>query len=131
QYEMAGPGMMPYPVTFGRPAARVTIEEAPIQVLDPRARILTWPNRITMADWEGWVQERGLYMPGEIDPRYGTPLEMHDPDEPENRGAILTATVGRGRYVYTSLSLFRQVPGGVPGGVRLLVNLLSAGLTPP
>jgi LmbE family N-acetylglucosaminyl deacetylase len=131
QYEMAGPGMMPYPVAFGRPAARVTIEEAPVRVLDPGARILTWPNRITATDWGGWVQERALYMPGEIDPRYGTPLEMHDPDEPENRGAILTASLGRGRYVYTSLSLFRQVPGGVPGGVRLLANLLSAGITPP
>ena len=74
-------------------------------------------------------------MPSEIDPRYRTPLAMNDPDEPENRGAILDGTLGKGRYVYTTLSIFRQVPAGVPGGgagrvVRLLVNLLSAGLSP-
>ena len=129
QYEMATSGLMPFPVGFTRPAARVTIEEAPANVLDPASKLLTWPNRLTAADWGDWVQERGLYMPSEIDPGYRTPLEMHDPGEPENRGAILDATVGKGRYVYTSLSIFRQVPAGVPGSVRLLVNLLSAGLT--
>ena len=131
QFEMATPGLMPYPIAHTRPAQRVAIEEAPVRVLEPRARVLTWPNRIVATDWEGWVQERGLYMPSEIDARYATPLAMNDPDEPENRGALLTATLGQGRYVYTTLSLFRQVPGGVPGGLRLLVNLLSAGLTPP
>ena len=69
-------------------------------------------------------------MPTTIDPRYRTPLELHDPGEPENRGALLEATLGRGRYVYTTLSLFRQLPAGVPGSARLLVNLLSAGLVP-
>jgi hypothetical protein len=128
QFEMAQPGMMPFPIGFTRPAARVTLEDAPVKVLDARSRLLTWPNRITEADWAEWVQERGLYMPSEIDPRYRTPLAMNDPGEPENRGAILDATVGKGRYLYTSLSLFRQIPGGVPGGVRLLVNMLSAGL---
>jgi hypothetical protein len=130
QFEMAEPGMMPFPIGFSRPAARVTLEEAPVRVLDARSPLLTAPNRITDDDWRTWVQERGLYMPSEIDPRYRTPLGMNDPGEPENRGAILEATLGRGRYVYTSLSLFRQVPAGVPGGVRLLVNLLSAGLGP-
>lgn len=128
QFEMAQPGMTPFPIGFTRPAARVTLEDAEVRVLDPQSRLLQWPNRITAEDWEGWVQERALYMPSEIDARYRTPLAMNDPGEPENRGAILEATAGRGRYVYTSLSLFRQVPAGVPGGIRLLVNLLSAGI---
>ena len=69
-------------------------------------------------------------MPSTIDPRYRTPLLMHDPGEPDNRGAILDAPLGKGRYIYTTLSLFRQTPAGVPGAVRVLVNLLSAGLAP-
>ena len=130
QFEMLRPGMMPFPITLTRPAARVTLENAPVTVLDPASKLLTWPNRIAATDWQEWVQERGLYMPSTIDPRYRTPLAMNDPDEPPNRGAILDATLGKGRYVYTSLSLFRQIPAGVPGSMRLLINLLSAGLTP-
>jgi LmbE family N-acetylglucosaminyl deacetylase len=128
QFEMAQPGMTPAPIGFTRPAARVTLEGAPVRVLDPRSRLLRWPNRITDADWADWRQERALYMPSTIDSTYRTPLEMHDPDEPEQRGAILELPMGRGRYVYTSLSLFRQLPSGVPGSARLFVNLLSAGL---
>ena len=130
QFEMAMPGMMPFPIAFTRPAARVTIEHAPVRIVDPRSKLLIWPNRITDADWAEWVQERAIYMPTEIDAQYRTPIAMNDPGEPENRGAILDATVGKGRYVYTSLSLFRQIPAGIPGGVRLLVNMLSAGITP-
>lgn len=128
QFEMQQPGMMPAPVSFGRPAARVTREDAPVTVLDAASRLLRWPNRIGEADWADWVQERALYMPSEIDASYRTPIAMQDPDEPEQRGAILDLPMGKGRYVYTSLSLFRQIPGGVPGGSRLLVNLLSANL---
>lgn len=128
QFEMAQPGMMPHPVEFSRPAARVTREDAPVRVLDAQSKLLRWPNRITDADWSDWVQERALYMPSTIDERYRTPLAMQDPEEPEQRGAILDLPMGRGRYVYTSLSLFRQLPSGVPGGARLFVNLLSAGL---
>ena len=130
QTEMARPGMMPFPVEFTRPAARVTIEDAPVQVLDATNRLLTWPNRIVADDWREWVQERALYMPTTIDPRYRTPLAMHDPGEADNKGAILETPLGKGRYVYTTLSLFRQVPAGIPGGMRLLVNLLSAGIVP-
>jgi len=128
QFEMAQPGMMPHPVEFSRPAARVTREDAPVRVLDAQSKLLRWPNRITDTDWSDWVQERALYMPSTIDERYRTPLAMQDPEEPEQRGAILDLPMGRGRYVYTSLSLFRQLPSGVPGGARLFVNLLSAGL---
>ncbi len=128
QFEMAQPGMMPHPVQFSRPAARVTREDAPVRILDAQSRLLRWPNRIIDPDWTDWVQERALYMPSTIDERYRTPLAMQDPDEPEQRGAILDLPMGRGRYVYTTLSLFRQIPGGVPGGARLFVNLISAGL---
>jgi hypothetical protein len=128
QFEMAQPGMMPRPVQFTRPAARVTIEDAAVRVLDPQSKLLRWPNRITDADWADWVQERALYMPSTIDPQYRTPIAMNDPEEPEQRGAILDLQMGRGRYVYTSLSLFRQLPSGVPGSARLFVNLLSAGI---
>jgi len=122
-------GVMPYPVTTPR-TSRVTEEDAPVTVLDPRSRLLNSPNKIGDADWNDWVQERGLYMPTVVDPHYSTPLEMHDPGEPENKGALLMTPLGKGMYVFTSLSLFRQIPGGVPGGPRLFVNLLSAGLEP-
>jgi LmbE family N-acetylglucosaminyl deacetylase len=130
QQEMTRPGLMPFPVGMGRSAQRVTLEDAPVTVLDAGAGPLAWPNRITDADWADWVQERSLYMPADIDPRYETPVEMHDPEEPPNRGAILTTRYGKGTYVYTTLSLFRQFPAGVPGSARLFVNLLSQGRNP-
>lgn len=128
QFEMQQPGMMPQPIAFSRPAARVTMENADVRVLDASSRLLRWPNRIAATDWAEWVQERALYMPSVIDSAYRTPIALNDPDEPEQRGAILDLPMGKGRYIYTSLSLFRQIPGGVPGGSRLLVNLMSAGL---
>jgi hypothetical protein len=126
QNEVQRPGVVPYPMTVARPHDRVTIEEAPVTVVDAASPLLSHPNRIGAADWEGWVQERSLYMPRTFDERYAAPLEMHDPGEPANRGAILVAPLGRGTYVYTSLSLFRQLPAGVPGAARLFVNLLAA-----
>ncbi|MBA3891413.1 MAG: PIG-L family deacetylase, partial [Gemmatimonadaceae bacterium] len=130
QYEMMRPGMMPYPVTIARPHDRVTIEDAPVRILDPSAPVLRTPNAITTADFDAWIQERGLYMPRTFDAAYVPVLEVNDPGEPPNHGAILVAPVGRGTYVYTSLSFFRQLPAGVPGAARLFVNLLGAG-TPP
>ncbi len=127
--DIATLGVMPFPVTTPR-TSRVTVEEAPVTVLDARSRVLNSPNKIGKDDWTDWVQERGLYMPTVIDPRYSTPLEMHDPGEADNKGALLVAPLGKGTYVFTSLSLFRQIPGGVPGGARLFVNLLSAGIEP-
>ena len=120
-------GVMPYPVTIPR-TSRVTVEEAPVTVLDPKSRLLAAPNKIGDADWKDWVQERGLYMPTIVDPHYSTPLEMHDPGEPDIKGAVLSTPLGKGMYVFTSLALFRQIPGGVPGGMRLFVNLIGAGL---
>ena len=127
QYEMARPGMLPYPIALGRPAARVTIEGAPVTILDPAHPLLNGPNKIVASDFEGWVQERSLYMPGSFDPQWTPLLEMHDPNEPENKGALLVAPYGQGTWVYVTLSLFRQLPAGVPGAARLIANLLAAG----
>ena len=133
QGEMTAPGVLPYPIALAPsgPAARVTEEDAKVTVADPRHKVLSWPNTITDADWSDWVQERALYMPSTIDAKWQTPLEMHDTGEGENRGALLVAPVGKGMFVYTTLSLFRQIPGGVSGGPRLFVNMLSAGTEPP
>jgi LmbE family N-acetylglucosaminyl deacetylase len=127
QTEIQAPGVAPYPMTFVRPADRVTIEEAPVTIVDPAARVLTGPNHIGQADFAGWVQERSTYMPRTFDERYSAPLEMHDPGEEPNRGALLVAPIGKGTYVYVTLSLFRQLPAAVPGAARLFVNMLSAG----
>ena len=126
QYEMLNPGLMPYPITLGRPADRVTVEGAPVRVLDQAASVLTAPNAITLRDFEGWAQDRSLYMPRTFDGAYTPLLEMNDPGEAANRGALLVAPYGKGMYVYTSLAFFRQLPNGVPGAARLFVNLLSA-----
>jgi LmbE family N-acetylglucosaminyl deacetylase len=126
QAEMQEPGVMPYPITLARPADRVSVEEAPVAVLDAASPLLAAPNRITPADFAGWVQDRALYMPRTFDPRYAAPLSTNDPGEPANRGAILATAYGRGTYVYTTLAFFRQLPNGVPGAARLFVNLLAA-----
>ncbi|MBL8961928.1 MAG: LmbE family protein, partial [Gemmatimonadetes bacterium] len=95
-------------------------------VLDPAASVLTAPNAISPRDFDGWIQDRSLYMPRTFDPSYTPLLEMNDPGEAANRGALLVAPYGKGMYVYTSLAFFRQLPAGVPGAARLFVNLLSA-----
>ncbi len=125
QGEMAQSGMMPYPISLTSPAARVTDEASPITVLAPNDPLLNAPNRITDADWRGWVQDRALYMPSTIDPHYQTVVATNDPGEPANPGGILRAAVGRGSYIYTTLAFFRQLPAGVPGAARLFVNLLG------
>lgn len=126
QFEMANPGIMPYPVVLARPGDRVTEEDAEVRVTDPSSPILNTPNKIGPRDWAGWVQERALYMPRSHDERYRSMLSMNDTGEQPNDGAILVAPVGKGTYVYTTLSLFRQLPAGIPGGARLVANLLSA-----
>jgi hypothetical protein len=125
QNEMERPGILPYAISLARPAQRVTDENAEVRVLDPRSPLLTSPNRITAADFTDWVQERATYMPSTFDPHYRTLLEMHDPGEPPNQAAVLTAPLGKGAYVYVTLALFRQLPAGVPGAARLFLNLLA------
>lgn len=127
RYEFNRDAYAPYPITIGRPAPRVTHEDAPVARLDPVAPLLSTPNRLDAADFEGWVQERGLYFPTDWDPRYQALLEMSDPGEAAERGSLLVAPVGRGIYAHTSLSLFRQLRAGVPGAFRLWANLISLG----
>jgi LmbE family N-acetylglucosaminyl deacetylase len=119
-------GVLPYPVTFNRTAERVTDETAPVRVLDPGTPLLAAPNRIGDADFTNWVQERALYMPTTRSREYRPVLSMNDPNEPANDAAVLVAPVGKGTYVYTTLSFFRQLPAGNPGAARLFINLLSA-----
>jgi len=113
----------PFPLTLGR--GRVTDETAAVKAHGRTHPVLTQPNRIDAADWQGWVQERGLYFAESYDARYTPVLEMNDPEEPALLGSLLVARHGQGRYVYTGLAFFRQLPAGVPGAYRLLVNLLS------
>src|ERR1019366_4752192 len=115
----------PYPFQLSRD--RVTIEEAPIRFVNPASSLLTFPNRLTAADFDGWVQERGLYFPGTWDARYETVIEAHDPGEGDKPGGLLFARYGKGAFVYTGYAFFRQLPAGVPGAYRLFVNLVSAG----
>ena len=109
---------------------RVSDETAPVRALDPSSPWWQTPNRLSAADWDGWVQERGLYFAGAWDPAYRPLLELADPGEPPRRGGLLVLAHGRGTYVYTGLSFFRQLPAGVPGAVRLFLNLLSLRATP-
>jgi hypothetical protein len=106
---------------------RVTDEHAPVTMLAPGHAVLTTPNRITPADFDGWVQERGLYFPDQWDDRFTPILECHDPGEPPLKGGLLVARHGRGHVVYTSLAWFRQLPEGVAGAYRLFANLVSLG----
>jgi LmbE family N-acetylglucosaminyl deacetylase len=125
QAEMERPGIMPYPITLKRPAERVTDENAPVTFTDPQSPLLNAPNKITQADFVGWVQERATYMPSTFDAHYRSMLAMGDPGEQVNRAAILAASYGRGTYIYVPLALFRQLPAGVSGGARIFANLLG------
>ena len=125
RYEFPASGLAPYPVTTNRPHDRVTDETAPVTILAPASPVFSAPNPIGPADFEGWVQERGLYFLGEWDERYTPVMEMADPGEDPKRGALLVAEVGEGLYVYTGLAFFRQFPAGVPGAYRLFANLVS------
>jgi len=114
----------PLPMRLGR--ERVTVEEAPVSFLAPKHPLLTQPNVLGPADFEGWVQERGLYFASGWDPSYETVLASHDPGEPSRDGGLVYARHGSGSFVYCGYALFRQVPAGVPGAWRLLANLVSA-----
>ena len=125
QGEMQRPGIMPYQITLQQRAERVTDENAPVTITDPQSPLLNAPNKITPADFNGWVQERASYMPSTFDPHYRTMLAMNDPGEQPNRAAILAVPYGRGTYIYVTLALFRQLPAGVTGGARIFANLLG------
>jgi LmbE family N-acetylglucosaminyl deacetylase len=122
--DLAVPEPGPYPFKISRD--RVTVEEAPVKLLAPTHALLTTPNKITEADFNGWIQERGLYFTSEWDPRYTTVLASNDPGEPEKPGGQLVAKHGKGTFIYTSYAWWRQLPAGVPGAIRAFVNLVSA-----
>ncbi len=113
----------PYP--FKVVNERVTDENAKITILDENNPVLNYPNKIGPSDFDGWVQERGLYFTKDSDPQYQKVLQMADPGEAPKDGALITAQYGKGRFIYTSLAFFRQLPAGVPGAYRLFVNILS------
>ncbi|HWR50954.1 MAG TPA: PIG-L family deacetylase [Bryobacteraceae bacterium] len=119
----------PYPLQVGRD--RVSVETAPVTLPDPESPLLRAPNRITPADFDGWIQERGLYFASEWDAHYKPLFISNDPGEPPRAGGTLYTKYGRGAYVFTAYSWFRQLPAGVPGAYRIFANLLSAGKTLP
>jgi hypothetical protein len=116
--------LAPYPMTPS--SYRVSRERADVRRIDPEHPLLTGPNRITEADFDNWVQERGLYFMSDWDKRYEPLLECNDPDEPPRRGGLLYTRYGKGVYIFTGYSWFRQLPAGVPGAYRLFANLISA-----
>ena len=113
----------PYPLEIGRD--RVTDENAEMLPLDPTDTLLQKPNLLTKEDFQGWVQERGLYFAQTWDPHYRPVFAMHDQDEAPLKGGLLVAKYGKGTFIYTGLAFFRQLPAGVPGAYRLLANLLA------
>jgi hypothetical protein len=115
----------PYPFKISRD--RVTVEGSPVRFTSPDHALLSAPNRIVPADFDGWVQERGLYFANPWDPKYETPLSMNDPGEPATGGSLLAARYGKGTYIYTGISWFRQLPAGVPGAYRVFANLVQGG----
>jgi hypothetical protein len=115
----------PYPFSLSR-SARVTDENARVTWLLPNDEVMHYPNEITQRDFDGWVQERGLYFTTDAAPEYRKLFAMHDKGEQPLDGSTLVANYGKGRYVYTSLAFFRELPAGVPGAYRLFVNLISA-----
>jgi LmbE family N-acetylglucosaminyl deacetylase len=117
----------PYPIKESRDNKdRVTVEEAPVAFPNPQLALLHAPNEITQKDFEGWVQERGLNFAVEWDPRYQSVFESHDPGDKPMLGGELYTKYGKGAYIFSSYSWFRQLPAGVPGAYRLFANMLSA-----
>lgn len=127
KYELVEGGFTPFEITMARPHGRVTDEGAAVTLLAPEHPALSWPNRITPADFDGWAHERGLYFADTWADAYTPLLAMSDPGEAPLEGSLLVAPYGDGYYVYTGLAFFRQLPEGVPGAYRLLANLVSLG----
>ena len=115
----------PYPITLSR--ERVAEENSEVRILKPDHPLLNYPNKITTKDFEGWVQERGLYFPSAWDEKYDALLSCNDAGEPARNGSLLVTKYGEGHYVYTGLSFFRELPEGVPGAYKLFANLVSLG----
>jgi LmbE family N-acetylglucosaminyl deacetylase len=125
------PPVLPFAAALALPDPEHVFQpDATVTMLTPRSRVLTWPNRIDAGDFMGWVRSRALYVPTEVDPHFTRVLEMHDPDQRENANTLLVSPLGKGMFVYSTLTFFEQIPAGIPGSLRLFVNLLSAGCRP-
>ncbi len=128
QYNTSSPlltrSLGPYPFSLSRD--RVSVEDSPVQA-DLSHPVFSFPNQIQLTDFDGWVQERGLYFTSDWDSSYSTPLTVKDPDEDPKKGALLFAEYGKGTYTYSGISWFRQLPAGVPGAVKIFVNLIEQG----
>ncbi len=133
QYNSGGfdPASAPFPYSLpGDSAHNVVEEDQPVRMLQPANALLAWPNRITSADFDHWVEERGHGFASEWASEYTPLLEMHDAGQDPQRGGLLVAPVGKGAYIYCALALYRQLPEGVPGAYRLMANLLSYAKNP-
>ncbi|HYW47832.1 MAG TPA: PIG-L family deacetylase [Bryobacteraceae bacterium] len=120
----------PYPFSLGNNPQKVVDEFSKVHLLKPQSPVFTWPNRITEADFSGWVEERGHGFLQTWDPRYEALVETNDPDQDPQRGGLLLARYGKGAYIYDAFALYRQLPSGVPGAYRILANLVSLGKNP-
>ena len=117
----------PLPLAFKGSPERVVDETAPVKLLDPANPLLNWPNKISTADFDGWVEERGHSFLDTWDPGYTALTETADAGQDPQRGGLLVTHPGKGTYIYVAYALYRQLPELVPGAYRLLANLLSAG----
>jgi hypothetical protein len=128
QYNTSSPlltrDLGPYPFSISRD--RVAVEDSPVHA-DLTHPVFSYPNQIQPEDFEGWVQERGLYFTSDWDERYSTPITLQDPDEEASEGALLFVRYGEGTYTYSGISWFRQLPAGVPGAIKIFVNLIEQG----
>jgi hypothetical protein len=113
------------PYAFAVSNKRVTDEHAAVNFLQPAHPVLNYPNKITDRDFEGWIQERGIYFAGKTDSAYESVLSMNDPGEKELKGSLVVAHYGKGVFVYTGLVFFRELPAGVPGAYRLMANIIA------
>jgi len=115
----------PYKLKLSRD--RVVDENAKVTLINTDNELLNYPNKITEADFENWVQERGLYFPNEWSEEFTPLLSMHDKGETPKTGSLLVAKYGKGHFIYTGLSFFRELPAGVPGAYKLFANMISVG----
>jgi LmbE family N-acetylglucosaminyl deacetylase len=120
----------PYPLTLSSDAEKVVEEDGEVSILSPNDPLLSWPNKITTADYKNWVEERGHGFIRTWDPHYSAPTEMHDAGQDPQKGGLLYASYGKGTYIYLSYAFFRQMPDGVPGAFRIMANLVSTGKNP-
>jgi LmbE family N-acetylglucosaminyl deacetylase len=120
----------PYPLTLSGDAEKVVEEDEPVHIVLPNDPVFNWPNKITPADFDNWVEERGHGFMRTWDPHYTAVTEMHDVDQDPQKGGLLYARYGKGTYVYLAYAFFRQMPEGVPGSFRIMANLISIGKNP-